>query len=327
MEQSQARLDEVASAQRLTVHATPPARGGPRLVVAIVVVVAASAWRMGPRAEERAGVPTVAIVGGQAVTTADLAAYWFARYPEEYARTLDDLVDARLARTAAAASGLGVPQEALDAAEEKEVEARREQVAALLGEGATLEERIEGAYGVDVPTWRARILRPRLYDRLLVERVVRHDTRSRLRLAVRVLVRPDEPSARALAADAARGADFGALASKHSLDPTARRGGELPSFGRGDLAWPDVEAALFAAAPGGLVGPLRVEVDGKPAWHLYKVVERQAPWSGDAASRGPRLERDLVERPVEPAEYERWRARAAREAGVKLFTPAGQPWK
>ena len=30
---------------------------------------------------------------------------------------------------------------------------------------------------------------------------------------------------------------------------------------------------------------------------------------------------------VEPAEYERWRARATREAGVKLFTPSGQPWK
>ena len=264
------------------------AGGFARLAAGVLLVLVASAWRVGPQAEERAGAPAVAVVGRQAITTADLASYWFARYPEEYARTLDDLVDARLARAAAATHGLGVPKEALDAAEAKEVQARREQVAALLGETATLEERIQGAYGLDLATWRARILRPRLYDRLLVERVVRHDTRSRLRLAVRVLVRPDEASTRALAADAARGADFGALAAKHSQDPTARRGGELPSFGRGDLAWPEVEQALFAAPAGGLVGPLRVETDGKVAWHLYKVVERQAPWPADPAARGPR---------------------------------------
>ena len=50
--------------------------------------------------------------------------------------------------------------------------------------------------------------------------------------------------------------------------------------------------------------------------HLRRIPRR------DAFPEAP-----VVRRPVEPAEYERWRARATREAGVKLFTPSGQPWK
>lgn len=271
--------------------------------------------------------PVVARVAGQAVTTAELAAYWFARYPEEYVRTLDALVDARLARAEAARAALGVPRDALARAVEREVAAREEQVRALYGETGDLSGRVAEAYGMDVATWRERILRPRLYDRLLLERVVRWDTRRRLRLAVRVLVRPDERSAQALREQVERGADFSLLAASRSIDPTARAGGDLPSIGEGDLAFPGVEERLFAARPGALVGPLRVEVEGVPQWHLYKVVERQPAWPATPEARSTRLERDLVEHPVQPAEYERWRARAVRAGTLERYRPDGRPWR
>ncbi len=305
---------------------TRPRRGA-RTVLAAAVGALLLGVDLGAVVARAEAVPIVANVLGQSITTADLATYWFARYPEEYARTLDDLIVARLARDAASRFGLGVPRDALDRAEQREVEARRAQVRTLLGADATLEDRIETAYGLDLTTWRRDVLRPRLYDVLLVERVVRHETRRRERLTVRVLVAPDEARARELAADLKRGADFGLLATTHSIDPTARRGGALPAFGRGDLAWPDVEERLFRALPGELVGPLRVRVEPADAWHLYKVVGREPAWPDEPASRGARLEKDLLDHPVEAAEIERWRARAAREGRVERFRPDGRPWR
>ena len=268
----------------------------------------------------------VARVGGRPITTGELASFWFRRYPEEYARTLDALIEARLARAQARAHGLGVPREVLTAALSEEVSARKKHIETTFGSGVTLASQVRDAYGMEVAAWEQQVLLPRLYDRLLLDRAIRWDTRRRERVHVRVIVRPDEASARSVAADVRRGADFGRLAMRLSKDPTAAKGGDLPWIGRGDMTLPGVEPALFGARRGALVGPLRVQVGDTVQWHLYKVVDRHAAWPAAAPDRNARLEADLRRTPVDPGEYERWRARALRDGGAARFTPEGKPW-
>ena len=97
----------------------------------------------------------------------------------------------------------------------------------------------------------------------------------------------------------------------------------LPPIARGDLAFPTVEARLFQARPGDLVGPLPVRLDGKQSWHLYRVVEATQPWQG-GAELFKRLEKDLEETPVSSQEFERWRARTRRDFDVRVFGPDGR---
>lgn len=267
---------------------------------------------------------TVAAVAGQPITAADLSAYWFARYPEEYERTLNALVDERLVRREAQQFHLSVPAATLAAAVDREVKARTEQLRKLYGDKVDLASQVRKAYGVDVRTWRTTILRPRMHSQLLLERVVRWDTRRRPRIHARVIVRSDVASARTIADRVRRGADFGLTAVRESEDATAKAGGDLPWIARGDLAFPEVERALFAASPGSIVGPLAVQVDGATQWHTYKYIRRLAAWPRDARQSAARLEQDLRDRPFTRGEYERWRARAVSTHRVQTFRPDGK---
>ncbi len=72
----------------------------------------------------------------------------------------------------------------------------------------------------------------------------------------------------ALLAEIQSGLDFGEAAKKYSEDPSAERGGDIGSFGRGELV-PEFERAAFGAKPGELVGPVKTVF----GFHLIKVVE------------------------------------------------------
>ena len=289
-----------------------------RLGLVIAVCLSAS----GSQAEP-VRMATVAAVDGRAVTAADLAAYWFTRYPEEYGRTLDALIDERIVAREARQFGIAVPATTLDTAVEREVQERVRQLRKLYGDNVKLASEVRKAYGVDVPTWRDKILRPRLHSQLLLERVVRWDTRRRDRVHVRVIVRRDAASARTIAAQVRGGADFGLTAMRESQDPTAKRGGDLPWIARGDLAHPHVEQQLFAARPGTVVGPIAVQAEGRSTWHVYRIVRQLPAWPRASGSVSARLEQDLRDRPFTRGEYERWRARAVKAHGVQTFRPGG----
>ncbi|MDJ0520448.1 MAG: peptidylprolyl isomerase [Planctomycetota bacterium] len=269
----------------------------------------------------------VAVVDGKRLSKAELADWWFDRYPEEYGRTLGALVDERLAIRAAHAQGIRVPRAVLEKAVAAEVEARRKQLSSLYGKEADLAAEVRRAYGVDVEAWRTRVLAPRLHARLLMERVIRWDTRRRERVHARVIVLTNETRAQDLIGRLRKGADFSLLAARESLDPSGKRGGDLPWIGRGDLAFPGVEERLFSAQAGGLVGPLRVNVEGREQFHVYKVIQRRPPWTGTADANWQRLEKDLADRPVGQGEFERWRARTRRDAGVRFYRPDGRVWQ
>ena len=267
-----------------------------------------------------------ATVGGRAITKADLAAFWFERYPQEYARTIGALLDERIAITAAHRDGIRVPRATLDKALMREVDARRKQLDRIYGDATDLEAEVKRAYGFDLQTWQTQVLAPRLHAQLLLERVIRWDTRRRERVEARVIVLATADDAMATKRKLDRGADFSLTALKHSKDPSGKRGGVLPGIGKGDLAYPGVEERLFAAKPGALVGPLEVRVEGTVQYQIYKVIRRHPAWDGRADGHWQRLEEDLVTNKIDPGEFQRWQTRVRRTNQVTLFRPDGRPW-
>lgn len=270
----------------------------------------------------------VAVLGTQAITKAELVGYLFDRYPQEYARALDELVDERFAREEARRIGLTVPRAAVDRAIEKEVEARTRLVGEVYGPEATLDDWVQEGYGLAVAAWRDAVLRPRLESVLLKQRIVRLHTRTELRIVARIIVTFDEAKARRLAEKLRSGADFSLVALKESEDATRKVGGTLPPIARGDLAgFPIVEQRLFAARAGALLGPWRVRVDGRPQWQIYKLVRREEPWGMTGAALFRRLEADLVTQPVTQAELEAWQRHVRVQGNVRYLRPDGTPWR
>jgi parvulin-like peptidyl-prolyl isomerase len=138
-----------------------------------------------------------------------------------------------------------------------------------------------------------------------------------------VIVVKDPAKAAEIRANVEKGADFSLTALQESVDPSKSLGGVIPPIGRGDLVVPGVETALFGAAEGALVGPIEVATPAGTEFHLYRVVERRAPWTGTKDALLARLEEDLARSPVTRAEYDRWSARTRREYGVRYFAPDG----
>ena len=65
------------------------------------------------------------------------------------------------------------------------------------------------------------------------------------------------------------GADFADVAREHSQCPSGRRGGELGSFGRGQMV-KEFEDVVFSADVGVVQGPVQTQF----GYHLIEVTER-----------------------------------------------------
>lgn len=298
------------------------------LVVSILCLAGATLLVAGraPCPAHADGRAAVARIDGRPVSKPDLVAFWFERYPQEYARTLGALLDERIAIGDANRDGIRVPRASLEKAVAREVEARRKQLQRIYGEATDLEAEVRRAYGFDLERWKRTVLAPRLHAQLLLERVIRWDTRRRPRVEARVIVSPTADKAIGVRRKLDAGADFSLTALKHSVDASAKRGGVLPAIGRGDLAYPGVEERLFAAQAGALVGPLEVRMEGRPQWQIYKVIRRVPAWQGGVEANWQELENDLIANPIDPGEFQRWQTRVRRAKGVTLFRPDGRPW-
>jgi peptidyl-prolyl cis-trans isomerase C len=79
-----------------------------------------------------------------------------------------------------------------------------------------------------------------------------------------------EAECRAVLARLEEGADFAELAKKHSKCPSGRRGGDLGSFGRGDMV-PEFDEAVFAAKVGDVLGPVETPF----GFHVVQVTSRE----------------------------------------------------
>ena len=145
-------------------------------------------------------------------------------------------------------------------------------------------------------------------DASVVEHHVRH-----------ILLTPntvrDEAATRAAATDLKRqldeGADFAALARKHSNDSgSANQGGDLGWQAKGSFV-PEFEAELAAMSPGELRGPFSTPF----GWHIAQLMERRSKEAGDAQQR-ERARNAIFQRKA-TEEYDLWLRRLRDEAYVE----------
>ncbi|MCZ4330873.1 peptidylprolyl isomerase [Castellaniella denitrificans] len=73
-----------------------------------------------------------------------------------------------------------------------------------------------------------------------------------------------------LKADIESGADFAAIAREHSSCPSSRDGGNLGTFGRGQMVR-EFDEVVFSAPVGVVQGPVRTQF----GYHLVEVTDRQ----------------------------------------------------
>lgn len=78
-----------------------------------------------------------------------------------------------------------------------------------------------------------------------------------------------EARAQELKAEIEGGADFAQLAQQNSSCPSAHQGGELGTFGRGQMV-PEFDEVVFSAPVGVVQGPVQTQF----GYHLVLVTER-----------------------------------------------------
>lgn len=86
--------------------------------------------------------------------------------------------------------------------------------------------------------------------------------------ALHILVKT-QAEAEQLKQQLAKGAKFGELARKHSLCPSAKKGGDLGEFGRGQMV-PAFDRVVFSKPTLEVHGPVKT----KFGWHLIKTLSR-----------------------------------------------------
>jgi len=69
----------------------------------------------------------------------------------------------------------------------------------------------------------------------------------------------------------AAGEDFAAIAREHSRCPSSRQGGDLGSFGRGQMVR-EFDEVVFSAEPNTVQGPVKTQF----GYHLLEVTSRTA---------------------------------------------------
>lgn len=239
------------------------------VLVALVagVILIGGAWTL--RAQD--GADVVARVNGEAITKDEL---FDMMYQYVGPQALDELILVRLVEQEAAARGVAVPQDDIDA----EVSAIAAQVGGmeqlqfvLAQQGATMDRLMS-----DIE--RTLLIRALLAPNVEVtDEEVRtfFDSNSHLfaqqeMVRARHILVKTEDEAKALRQQLVDGADFAELAQQHSTDTgSAARGGDLGWFGRGVMVEP-FEKAAFALE----VGEISEPVETSFGYHLILVEEK-----------------------------------------------------
>lgn len=121
--------------------------------------------------------------------------------------------------------------------------------------------------------------------------------------AAHILIRVDptkgpegETAARAkaekIAAEAKAGGDFTKLARENTEDPSGKTsGGQLPPFGRGQMA-PEFEEAAFSMQPGEVRGPVKTQF----GFHVIKLINKMPARTRSLDEVKPTISADLADR-------------------------------
>jgi len=172
---------------------------------------------------------------------------------------------------------------------DEQVDAARDELRAMrgLGDPVRFQAWLRNN-GVTLETWNEHVhiaaLRKQLKRRMIsAEMIQKHFDQHRQRHATVTLgriVSATEGDARTALRELERGRSFAGVAVEHSIDPaTGISGGHIGVVQRGLLA-PPIEAAVFAAASGAVIGPLPEGGN----WSIYKIHARAEPQLTDAVA-------------------------------------------
>lgn len=258
------------------------------LLGALVLCIGLWACKEG---EKRQAEEVVAVVRGEPIATHELAAAlaaearvaglaledpaWRERRKREL---LEELIDRKLLERAAVEQGIRVDETEIDRAVLRlRAEYPGEAFDAMLDE-----QRLSDAE-----------LRDRLRRQLLVEQLLAREVYARVAVtdaeveawleanpdflrerpervhASQIVVKTEEEAKR-IREELRKGASFAELASRHSLSPDGRVGGDLGWFARGEMP-PAFEEACFSLPPGRVSGV----VESDYGFHIFLVHERQ----------------------------------------------------
>lgn len=283
-------------------------------LVAIILLAACGApperdpWRPGapPSAE------TVGWLDDAPVTYGDIARYLRTKEPEAFARGLEGVVIERVTLGEAGPMGVTVPRALLDRETTKRMRAWEENVRAAAREQTGEEvdpalwlQRVAGASVAELRTW----VRHHTEVELIQDRLVRYEILTSAHVEVSLMLVEGEARAGEVAKEAKTG-DFAALAKANSVHPSAADGGRIQgALVPGDIPDAAVRDALFRAAAGDVLGPFRSRGAEKDTFEVYRVDSTVPARSGSYAELSRDVARELETRPVDVAEYERWRTR------------------
>ncbi|MCW8885223.1 MAG: peptidylprolyl isomerase [Motiliproteus sp.] len=90
-----------------------------------------------------------------------------------------------------------------------------------------------------------------------------------VRAKARHILVDTEAQCQELKSEIENGADFGEIARKHSKCPSGRDGGDLGSFGRGQMVR-EFDEVVFSADLNSVQGPVKTQF----GFHLLEVTER-----------------------------------------------------
>jgi len=88
--------------------------------------------------------------------------------------------------------------------------------------------------------------------------------------SARHILVPTEDAAQNLKAQIDNGADFADIAREHSQCPSGKQGGELGTFGPGQMV-PEFDQVVFNEEVGKVHGPIQTQF----GYHLVEITERQ----------------------------------------------------
>ena len=111
--------------------------------------------------------------------------------------------------------------------------------------------------------------------------------------AAHILVKTEEEAAR-LVEELKAGANFAALARKHSVGPSKEVGGDLGWFSRGDMVEPFFEA-VTRLEPGAISEPVKTDF----GWHVIKLIETRNTERPDFESVRAELANELQQKILE----------------------------
>lgn len=287
-------------------------RGGAAL--ALMLAACSSSREQDPW---RGGAPpsteTVGWIDDVPVTYGDVARYLRTKEPEAFARGLEGIVVERITLGEAGPMGVTVPRVLVErearkrfAAWERNVRAAsREQTGEEVDPALWL-QRVAGASVADLRAW----IEHHTEIELVQDRLARYDMLTSPNVQVSLILVEGEERARKLAEEA-KVTDFAALAKANSIHPSAAEGGRIA----GVLVPPDigdatVREALFRAKKGDILGPFVSRGAEPGTFEIYRVDAALPGRQGSYAELSREIAKDLETRPLDVAEYERWRTRA-----------------